>query len=82
MTKSFWCEQCGNLRIRCECPPAVDPQRSVADGGTSGCGAVGGNPQRSADRRVTDLASMSWYELTRLQESVTIEVLRRVSEPR
>lgn len=77
------CYICGcdkNSHINGKCPPASASACSAVDGGTSGCVAPAEVRSVAAGRHVTDLASMSWFELTRLQEDVTNEVLCRVKK--
>ena len=82
MNRDRICPHCGH---RDECDeelPSVAFACSAVDGGTSECVAPAEVRSVAAGRQVTNLASMSWLELTRLQDAVTNEVLRRITEPK
>lgn len=80
MWKMKWCSECETFHINGEVCKAVAFACSAVDGGASECVAPAEVRSVAAGRQVTDLASMSWFELTRLQEDVTNEVLRRVTK--
>lgn len=74
-----YCQWCQNFNCQCGLP-AIASDCSAADGGAIGCGGEAGNPKRSADRRVTDLQSMSLKEFLLHRADVQDEYARRLRE--
>ena len=82
MMQMYWCNHCQTSHYMGEGCPAITFACSAVDGGASECVAPAEVRSVAAGRQVTNLASMSWLELTRLQDAVTNEVLRRITEPK